>query len=154
MNQINRTQENQYVAFKLKDEYYGLDIYSVKSIERISSFTRVPNAPDYVKGVMNLRGEVVPVIDLRIRLGIDSKEIDKESRIVIVNYDESVVGLLVDASSEVIRIEENEIDHVPTMGDSYTKNYISGIGKKDGRLIMILDLEKVLEFKGRIKNES
>jgi purine-binding chemotaxis protein CheW len=154
MKLTNRIEENQYVVFKLNDEFYGIDIYNVKSIERIFSFTRVPNAPSYVKGVINLRGEVVPVIDLRKRFGFNSKEIDKDSRIIIVNYDEAAVGLLVDSSSEVVQLNKEEIDNVPAVGDSLKQYFVDSIGKKDERLIMLLNLEKILEVKGCKENES
>nr|WP_066507372.1 chemotaxis protein CheW [Abyssisolibacter fermentans] len=137
---------NQYVVFKIGEQNYAIDIFKVKIIERISDFTRVPNAPNYIKGIINLRGDVVPVMDLRVRFGMESK-IDKEnSRIIIIKYEELVVGLIVDSSSEVINLDLNEIDNPPNVGDFKQYDYINGIGKKDERMIMILDVKKVLEL--------
>ena len=146
MDMINRDYKNQYVIFNLDDESYGIDIYNVKTIERISNFTRVPNTPEYIKGVINLRGEVTPVIDLRVKFGIQSKEIDKDSRIIITTFDEKIIGLLVDSSSEVIELESEEIDNVPSIGNKNIENYIDGIGKKNGELILLLKLKKVFDI--------
>lgn len=146
MDMINRNYKNQYVIFNLDDESYGIDIYNVKTIERISNFTRVPNTPEYIKGVINLRGEVTPVIDLRVKFGIQSKEIDKDSRIIITTFDEKIIGLLVDSSSEVIELESEEIDNVPSIGNKNIENYIDGIGKKNGELILLLKLKKVFDI--------
>lgn len=146
MNISNRIDNNQFVAFKLNDEYYGIDINNVQTIERIMSFTRVPNAPEYVKGVINLRGEVVPVIDLRKRFNFKTKEIDKDSRIIIVSHNEIIVGLLVDSSSEVIQLGKKDIDNPPNVGEDTSQKFVNGIGKKDERLIMLLDLKELLKL--------
>lgn len=147
MEITKRTTDNQYVVFKLGEEYYGVDIYKVKIIERISDFTRVPNAPEYVTGVMNLRGDVVTVIDLRKRLNYESFEISNDSRIIIVTVNEMEVGLIVDSSSEVLQLDNEVVDKPPTIGENISDDFVSGIGKKDGRLIILLDLEKVLNIK-------
>ena len=137
--------ENKYVIFKLDSEYYGLNIKNVQAIERIQSYTRVPNAPEYIKGVINLRGEVVPIMDLRRKLKLNAKEIDKSTRIIVAKHDEIVIGLIVDASSEVLEIANNRIDRPPSNGDNDSKDYIEGIGKVKDRLIIIIDLEKLLD---------
>lgn len=136
-----------YVVFKIDNEYYGIDINNVKSIERIQHFTRVPNAPMYVKGVINLRGEVVPVIDLRLRFDLNHKEIDSNSRIIIVFVNELQIGLLVDSSSEVIEINSEEVDSPPMVKDNITEDFIKGIGKQDGKLIILIDIEKIIGLK-------
>lgn len=137
---------NQYVVFKINEQYYAIDIFKVKIIERISDFTRVPNSPSYIKGIINLRGDVVPVVDLRARFSMESK-IDKEnSRIIIIRLEELIVGLIVDSSSEVISLEQGDIDPPPSVAASKEYDYISGIGKVDERMIMILDVNKVLEI--------
>lgn len=144
MNKNINISDEQYVIFKLGEEYYGVDIYNVKTIEKVSQFTRVPNSPNYIKGVINLRGEVVAVMDIRKRLGLDSIEIDNDTRIIIVNDEDMVLGLMVDSSSEVIQLNNNEIDNPPSIGDSISSEYINGIGKKDGRIIILLNLSKIL----------
>ncbi|WDV47717.1 chemotaxis protein CheW [Clostridiaceae bacterium M8S5] len=137
---------NQYVVFKINEQFYAIDIFKVKIIERISDFTRVPNSQNYVKGIINLRGDVVPVVDLRVRFSMESKINKENSRIIIIKYEELVVGLIVDSSSEVIRLDANEIDAPPNIGTSKEYDFVSGIGKKDNRMIMILDVKKVLEI--------
>jgi len=147
MNTANIVEEKKYVAFKIAEEYYGIDINNVKAIERIHVFTRIPNAPEYVKGVINLRGEVVPVIDLRKRFGIESKEIDSESRIIVVNTNEILIGLLVDSSSEVIQLNSDSIDNPPEIKDNVSDDFVKGVGKKDSNLIILIDVEKVIGYK-------
>lgn len=136
-----------YVVFKIDDEYYGIDINNVKSIERIQHFTRVPNAPIYVKGVINLRGEVVPVIDLRLRFELPHKELDSNSRIIITFVNEIQIGLLVDSSSEVIEINNEDVDSPPMVKDNISEDFIKGIGKQDGKLVILVDVEKVIGIK-------
>jgi len=137
-------EEKKYVTFKIDEEYYGIDINNVKAIEKVQDFTRVPNAPEYVKGVINLRGEVVPVIDLRKRFGIESIEINNNSRIIIVQINDILIGLLVDSSSEVIQINSDNIDNPPEVKDDVTKDFVKGIGKIDSRLIILIDIQKVV----------
>ena len=161
----------QFVVFKICEEEYGIDILRVKTIEKMSAITRVPKTPNYVKGVVNLRGEVVPIIDLRQRFAtelcnfpsLDTKgNLEKEgildkslpnqitfketedTRIIIVNADDVVVGLIVDSASEVIEIDNNLIEDPPeSMGDIEVSG-ISGIGKLNDRIIIILDVYKML----------
>lgn len=136
--------DNRYVVFKLNQEYYGLPIEKVISIEKIGEITRIPNAPDYIKGVINLRGEVIPVVNLKRKLNIGDNELNMNSRIIVVNEDEMVVGLIVDFSSEVLEIDREDIDKPPETKDNQLIEYISGIGKTSDRLIILLDLLKIL----------
>lgn len=136
--------DNRYVVFKLNQEYYGLPIEKVISIEKIGEITRIPNAPDYIKGVINLRGEVIPVVNLKRKLNIGDNELNTNSRIIVVNEDEMVVGLIVDFSSEVLEIDREDIDKPPETKDNQLIEYISGIGKTSDRLIILLDLLKIL----------
>ncbi len=138
--------ENKYVISRLGDEYYGIPIYNVLSIEKMSTTTRVPNAPDYVTGVTNLRGEVIPIINLRKKLGMEKCEIDKNSRVIIVTLDEIVAGLIVDSSSEVLEIPRDNIDKPPYNENNQFIEYVSGIGKASDRLIILLNLKKILEY--------
>jgi purine-binding chemotaxis protein CheW len=106
--------------------------------------TRVPNAPDYVEGVVNLRGKVIPVVDLRKRLGMASKEKDKNTRIIIVELSGKTVGFVVDAVREVLRIPKGVTEPPPTLTSGANAEYITAVGKLDDRLLTLLDLEKVL----------
>ncbi|SES67943.1 purine-binding chemotaxis protein CheW [Natronincola peptidivorans] len=137
---------NQYVVFKLEEEYYGIDINFVETIERVVEITRLPNAPHYIKGVINLRGEVIPVIDLRTRFNIEDKAISEESRIIILTIEEMTIGLLVDSSSEVLTIEKEEIDNTNSLINYSEDEYIKGIGKVNERMIIILDPMKILYY--------
>lgn len=138
--------DNKYVIFKLDKEYYGIPIDRVISIEIRQSITRIPNAPNHIKGIINLRGEVVFLIDLREKLKMKTKELDNNSRIIIVSEDEIVGGLIVDSSSEVIEIDKDNIDDPPTASENVGLSYIYGIGKTKDRLVLLLDLSKILEY--------
>ena len=138
--------DNKYVIFKLDKEYYGISINHVISIEKIQKSTRIPNGPNYVKGVINLRGEVITLIDLRDKLNMETKEIDNNSRIMVVSHEEIMAGLIVDSSSEVIEIEKDDIDNPPSSYDNDKLEYIYGIGKIENRLVIILNLSRILEY--------
>ncbi|MCD5413640.1 MAG: chemotaxis protein CheW [Clostridiales bacterium] len=135
---------NKYVVFKLKEEYYGIPISYVKTLEKTTDITRVPNADNYVKGVMNLRGEVVPVIDLRLRFGFEKKEEDEDARTIVLEIDDIVIGLNVDSSSEVLTIDDEDIDSAAKFTNSFEDDFIKGIGKFDDRMIIIIDTHKLV----------
>lgn len=134
----------EYVLFKLNQEHYGLNINNVENIEKNMDITRVPYAESYVEGVVNLRGNIIPVIDLRRRFNLPEKEMDDETRIIIVNAGELKVGMVVDASSEVLKLGSDDIDPSPSISGSNNVNFIKEIGKNNGRIIMLIDLSKVL----------
>lgn len=139
------TIENKYVIFKLGLEYYGIPIKNVLSIEKINKITRIPNSPRYVLGLINLRGDVVPVIDLNLKLGFNGCEIDENKRIIIIREDEIVVGLMVDSSSEVLEISQEDIDKPPASETNELLGYVEGIGKASGRMIILLSVQRLLE---------
>ena len=138
------TQELQLVVFDLAAEYYGVDIGDVREIIRMQSITRIPGAPEFVEGVINLRGKVVPVLDLRKRLNRRINEQTKESRIVVVNIGSSDVGVIVDAVTEVLRIPVSAIEPPSSMITDAESDYLRGIAKLDTKLIILLDLNKAL----------
>lgn len=134
----------QFVVFKLEDEEYGIDILRVKTIEKMSAITRVPKTPPYVKGVINLRGEVVPIIDLREKFNLKAAEESEDTRIIIIYVDDVTIGLIVDSVSEVIEIDSASIEEPPeTIGNIEMSN-IFGIGKLNDRIIILLDVYKIL----------
>jgi purine-binding chemotaxis protein CheW len=135
----------QFVVFKLAGEEYGVDILQVKTIEKILAITRVPKAPAFVEGVINLRGEVVPVIDLRKRFDLPEKQLTDNTRIIIVGVDDITVGMIVDSASEVIQISDDNIEPAPSMVGGIDSDYISGVGKVDERLLILLNLQKILK---------
>ena len=160
MNEVSEVSEvndetmvdRKYVVFELENEYYGIDIANVQGIEKVQDFTIVPNAKNYIKGVINLRGEVVPIIELRTRFGLEKKELDDDSRIIVVFLNELQVGILVDSSSEVIEFNENELNSAPTVLDENYEDFVKSIGEKDGRLIILLSTEKILDIKDEEEN--
>lgn len=134
----------QLVSFKIGNEEFGIDIFNVKEINRMVNITKVPNSPDYVEGIINLRGKVIPVIDLRTKLGMPKKEHDKDTRIVVADIDGRTVGFLVDAVSEVLRIPRNITEAPPALTTGINSDYITAVGKLEDRLLTLLDLTKVL----------
>lgn len=138
----------QLVVFSLGDEMYGVDIYRVREIIRVPAITRVPRAPEYVEGVINLRGGVIPVIDLRKRFGMEKGEESAERRIVVSELGNQTVGMVVDGVSEVLEVDEAEIDPPSEYVMTVDSQYITGIVKRE-KLIILLDLEKVLEVSRR-----
>jgi purine-binding chemotaxis protein CheW len=133
----------QLVSFSVDAETYGLDILRVQEIIRTQELTRVPNLPDYVEGVINLRGKVIPVIALRRRLGLEAAAADKNTRIVVVEVHGQTLGFIVDAVSEVLRISAETMEPTPRIG-GVEREYISGVGKLDSRLLLMLDLERLM----------
>ncbi len=133
----------QLVTFKLGDEEYGIDILKVQEINRMTEITAMPKSPFSVEGVINLRGKVIPVVNLRKKFGLSMKEIDFQSRIIVVDS-ESTVGLIVDSVSEVLRISSDTIEPPPPITGGTGSEYIMGIGKLKDRLIILLDIDKLL----------
>ena len=134
----------QLVGFCLGNEEYGFEIQRVQEINRIVEITHVPRTPDFVMGVINLRGKVIPVINLRERFGLPSKEADKDTRIVVVEIQNKILGIMVDAVSEVLRIPASTIEPPPDIVTGVDAEYIEGIAKLPERLLILLDLDKIL----------
>jgi len=133
----------QLVVFKLGREEYGVNILQVQEIKRITEITRVPHTPEYIKGVINLRGNVLPVIDLNKRLNLPEQETTEDARIIIVKVKEISVGMMVDAVSEVMTINQQNIDSPNVVAGSVSANYLSGVGKLENRLLILLNLETI-----------
>jgi purine-binding chemotaxis protein CheW len=138
--------EQQLVVFELANEHYGLDIAAVEGIIKMQAITRMPQAPSFVEGVTNLRGAVVPVLDLRKRFGLENKDETKNTRIVVVYMDSTKVGMIVDGVSEVLRVPEDAIEPPPPMVTTVNSAFIKGIAKLEGRLVILLDLSRVLSL--------
>jgi purine-binding chemotaxis protein CheW len=138
--------ELKVIAFQLKDEEYAIPVQQVRSIEKVQHITRVPRTPKFVKGVINLRGVVTPIIDLRERFGIESLPFNEQTRIIIVALGEMEVGLIVDAANDVLDIPANSIEPPPEVIEAIEVDYINGVAKIGKRLLILLNLEKVLEI--------
>jgi len=144
MAENNTLTETQLVVFDLASENYGVDIDDVREIIRMQNITKVPGAHSFVEGVINLRGRVVPVVDLRKRLSLDVGEQTKESRIVVIDINGQDVGVIVDGVTEVSRISLSLIDPPSSMITSTDSDYLKGIAKLENKMIILLDLNKVL----------
>jgi purine-binding chemotaxis protein CheW len=136
--------EIQLVVFDLASEYYGVDISDVREIMRMQAITRVPGAYNFVEGVINLRGKVVPVVDLRKRLGLNVSEHTKESRIVVIDIDAGEIGVIVDAVTEVLRIPKSSIEPTSSVISQSNSDYMWGIAKLSDKLIILIDPGKAL----------
>ena len=134
----------QVVAFKLRDEEYGVSILNVQEIRNLTDITRVPFAADFIKGGINLRGSVLPVIDLKQRLGLEQTPYTDSTRIVTVMVDDLQVGMLVDAVTEVFTIKSKPVDPKKAVNGKEIARFLSGIGNMDGRLIIMLNLEEIV----------
>ncbi|MFY9174716.1 MAG: chemotaxis protein CheW [Peptococcia bacterium] len=138
-------EEMQFVAFNLGNEEYAVDIMAVQEIIRWYPMTRVPKAPYFVKGVINLRGTVIPVIDSHLRFNLPPQEYTDESRIIVFKWEDSLVGMTIDHVTEVLNLSPKQIEK-PQAVNGIDNQYIKGIGKINGRLLIIMDLVKVLDF--------
>ena len=134
----------QWVTFRLDNETYGINVMQVQEVLRYSEIAPVPGAPSYVLGIINLRGNVVTVIDTRQRFGLDSAEITDNTRIVIIEADKQVVGILVDSVAEVVYLRQSEIATAPNVGNDESAKFIQGVCNKNGELLILVELDKMM----------
>ena len=134
----------QWVTYKLGEETYGINVMQVQEVLRHTEIAPVPGAPDYVLGIINLRGNVVTVIDTRSRFGLPPSDITDNTRIVIIESDDQVVGILVDSVAEVVYLRSSEIDSAPNVGTEESAKFIQGVSNRDGELLILVDLNKLL----------
>lgn len=134
----------QLVTFKIADEEFGVEILAVQEIIRIMQITTVPRAPAFIEGVINLRGKVIPVIDMRKRFGLPVVERDSQTRIIVMEFNQKIVGFLVDAVSEVLRIPADTVEAPPPVVAGIGSEYIKGVGKLNDRLLILMDLDSLL----------
>lgn len=139
----------QLVTFRIGEEEFGVDILAVQEIIRTMAITKVPKAPGFVEGVINLRGKVIPIVDLRKRFGLPGRPHDKHTRMIVIQLGTMVVGFMVDSVSEVLRIPANTIDAPPAVVSGLESDYISGVGKLEDRLLIMLDLHRLLSSEER-----
>ncbi|WP_031571282.1 chemotaxis protein CheW [Rheinheimera texasensis] len=134
----------QWVTFKLQEETYGINVMQVQEVLRYTDIAPVPGAPIYVLGIINLRGNVVTVIDTRARFGLPPSDVTENSRIVIIEADKQVIGILVDSVAEVVYLRASEIDTAPNVGTDESAKFIQGVSNRDGELLILVDLNKLL----------
>ena len=137
---------NEFVIFYLDEQLYGVDIQSVQIIERVKSIQRVPKAPRCVQGIMNLRGEIIPLINLRELFGLDPIEYGEETRIIIIKLEDTMTGIIVDSVREVVELSEEQIESVQNVQGKMNNNHILGVGKiEEGTIITLLHLKNIVE---------
>lgn len=134
----------QLVSFRLAQEEYGIEITKVQEIILMGEITRVPQTPDYIKGLINLRSTVIPIVDLRLRFGLVQEETTDETRIMVVNVAGKTIGIIVDAVSEVLRISQEQIAPPPPTVAGLGREYLTGLVKLEQRLLILLDIDKIL----------
>ena len=143
-NADSNDQVLQWVTFKLESETYGVNVMQVQEILRYTEIAPVPGAPSYVLGIINLRGNVVTVIDTRARFGLMSAEATDNSRVLIIEAEEQVIGILADSVAEVVYLRSSEIDSAPNIGTEESAKFIQGVSNRDGELLILVDLNKLL----------
>ncbi len=135
----------QLVSFRLGQEEYGVEITKVQEIILMGEITKVPQTPEYIKGLINLRSSVIPIVDLRLRFGLPPQETTDETRIMVVNVRSKTIGIIVDAVSEVLRINKDQIAPPPPTVAGLGREYLTGLVKLDKRLLILLDIERILD---------
>ena len=143
-SQAHDDQVLQYVTFRLDDETYGLNVMQIQEVLRYTEIAPVPGAPDYVLGIINLRGNVVTVIDTRGRFGLAEAEVTDSTRIVVMESANQVMGILVDSVAEVVYLKSSEIETAPNVGNDESAKFIQGVCNKDGELIILVEFDKML----------
>ncbi|EGA68466.1 chemotaxis signal transduction protein [Vibrio sinaloensis DSM 21326] len=146
--EVRKDQSNdevlQWVTFQLEEETYGINVMQVREVLRYTEIAPVPGAPDYVLGIINLRGNVVTVIDTRSRFGLIEGEITDNTRIIVIESEHQVIGILVDSVAEVVYLRSSEIDTTPSVGTDESAKFIQGVSNRDGKLLILVDLNKLL----------
>jgi purine-binding chemotaxis protein CheW len=144
---------NQLISFLVGDEEYGLDILRVKEVIRLREITRLPRAPSFVKGIINLRGDVIPIIDLRNKFGLEHQQYSAMTRVIVVDVDGRLVGMVVDAASQVVRVPADQIDPPPPIAGGLSVEFIKGVGKLEERLIILLNIDRILSIEEKVELE-
>lgn len=146
--------EKQYVIFKLGKEEYGVDIMNVKEICEFKESVKVPNTPKFIDGIINLRGDITPIVNLKKRFDLENTEINSNTRIIVININNKQVGFVVDEASQVLRIGEENIEPTPDVVAGVDKKYIIGVGKLDEKIVLLLDLEYILTDEEKVEIEE
>ncbi len=142
---------NEFISFSIGEENYGVDIQTVKEVIRHKEITRLPKAPSFVKGVINLRGDVIPILDLRERFGLEHKEYTEMTRVIVVEVDDRSIGMVVDSVSHVLRIGQAEIEPPPPIVGGISAEYLRGVGKVGEKLIVLLNIDRILTVEEKVE---
>jgi purine-binding chemotaxis protein CheW len=135
---------NEFLAFKLGQEEYGVDILKVQEIRGYESVTRIANTPEHIKGVVNLRGTIVPIVDMRIKFRLGSPTYDPFTVVIVLNIQNRIVGMVVDSVSDVITLSREQIRPKPEMGSVFGSNYLIGLGTIDERMLLLVDIDSLM----------
>ena len=134
----------EFLAFKLGDEEYGIDILKVQEIRGYEAVTRIANAPEFIKGVINLRGIIIPVVDMRIKFKLGEPVYDQFTVVIILNINGRIVGMVVDSVSDVTTLSPEQVKPAPEMGTAFNSDYITGLGTIDERMLILMDIDKLM----------
>ena len=145
---------NQLISFEVGEEEYGLEILRVKEVIRIREITRLPRAPSFVKGIINLRGDVIPIIDLRDKFGLEAREETAQTRVIVVEVEGRLMGMVVDSASQVVRIPADQIDPPPPVLGGFSQEFITGVGKLEDKLVILLNADAILTVDEKIALSS
>ncbi len=140
-------ENRQYLVFSLGEEEYAIDILKVQEILGYENVTRIANAPEFIKGVTNLRGVIVPIVDLRIKFNLDKIDYDGQTVVIVVNVSERIVGIVVDGVSDVMTLTPDQIKPAPELGMSLSSDFLSGLGSLENRMLVLVDIDKLLTSK-------
>ncbi|HBR03178.1 MAG TPA: chemotaxis protein CheW [Ruminiclostridium sp.] len=134
----------QYVVFRVESQEFGADIHKISIIEKMMNISRVPSTPAYIKGVVNLRGEIIPIMSLRLKFGLPEIDADDDTRMIIFKFNDVALGAIVDGVAEVVNLSDDDIENISAISNDRNYDYIMGIGKAEGRLITLLNIEKLI----------
>lgn len=144
-------ENKQYLTFELAEEQYGVDILRVQEIKGYSAVTRIPNTPEYLKGVLNLRGTIVPIIDLRLKFGMGATSPTPFTVVIVVNVQKRVMGILADAVSDVLEFASKDVQPPPELGSQVDVSFVAGMGSCNDRLVTLLDIDRVMSEEEVVK---
>jgi purine-binding chemotaxis protein CheW len=145
MDDIKIDEAKKYLVFKLGKEEYGVDIQKISTINEMeNTITRVPKTADYIKGVINLRGEIIPIVDMRLKFNLPQIEYTEDTRVIIIKIEETTIGFIVDAVNEVVELNDEDIESISGIGSSFAQDYLIGVGKIEQRIVTLLNLEKFI----------
>ncbi len=150
-NPESEAELSQLISFVVGDEEYGLDILRVQEVIRLREITRLPKAPSFVKGIINLRGDVIPIVDLRDKFGLEHREYTAMTRVIVVDVEGRLIGMVVDAASQVVRIPDDQIDEPPPIAGGMSTDYIKGVGKLDDRMVILLNIDRILSQEEKVQ---
>jgi purine-binding chemotaxis protein CheW len=153
---MKQESNNEFLSFKLGNEEYGIDILRVQEIRGYEAVTRIANAPEFIKGVINLRGIIIPIIDMRIKFNLGKPVYDQFTVVIILNINDRVMGIVVDSVSDVVTLTQEQIKPAPDMGTSFSSNYLMGLATIEDRMIILADISKLMTSKemGLIDNQE